>query len=194
MGKQMVCEQMEQVKPTAVSQADRLMSLTAKLLFDDAQWKPSHRWEKGWDFDQPVQARSYEDRPGTCRLPLQLPSDHCWRLGMIVYELITNSARQPSPMAAAQSGWSCIERVRTSNAASSTTDRPQPQFSLGTGSELSASWPEPSPGVSSISLDRTNKVHPDHSVVPRAAEKRPRTNPVVEGNRDTAGIPGRQEK
>ena len=25
--------------------------------------------------------------------PLQLQSDHCWRLGMIVYELITNSAR-----------------------------------------------------------------------------------------------------
>jgi two-component sensor histidine kinase len=25
--------------------------------------------------------------------PLQLPSDHCWLLGMIVYELITNSAR-----------------------------------------------------------------------------------------------------
>jgi two-component sensor histidine kinase len=25
--------------------------------------------------------------------PLQLPSDRCWRLGMIVYELITNAAR-----------------------------------------------------------------------------------------------------
>jgi two-component sensor histidine kinase len=25
--------------------------------------------------------------------PVQLPSDHCWRIGMIVYELITNSAR-----------------------------------------------------------------------------------------------------
>lgn len=25
--------------------------------------------------------------------PLQLPADHCWRLGMIVYELVTNAAR-----------------------------------------------------------------------------------------------------
>ena len=25
--------------------------------------------------------------------PLSIPSDRCWRLGMIVYELITNSAR-----------------------------------------------------------------------------------------------------
>ena len=43
-------------------------------------------------FDQ-VQARSYEDKHGGCRLPLRLQSDHCWRLGMIVYELITNAAR-----------------------------------------------------------------------------------------------------
>jgi two-component sensor histidine kinase len=25
--------------------------------------------------------------------PLQLPADHCWRLGMIVFELISNAAR-----------------------------------------------------------------------------------------------------
>ena len=33
----MAWEQMEQVKPEAVSQADKLMSLTAKLLFENGQ-------------------------------------------------------------------------------------------------------------------------------------------------------------
>ena len=29
--------------------------------------------------------------------PLQLPADHCWRLGMIVFELINNAARHAFP-------------------------------------------------------------------------------------------------
>jgi uncharacterized membrane protein YjjP (DUF1212 family) len=37
MSKQMACEQMEQIKPAAVSQADKLMSLAARLLFENGQ-------------------------------------------------------------------------------------------------------------------------------------------------------------
>ena len=47
--------------------------------------------------------------------PLSIPSDRCWRLGMIVYELITNSARHAFRGQKARFWFNCTPREILSN-------------------------------------------------------------------------------
>ena len=71
--------------------------------------------------------------------PVRLAADRCWRLGLIVHELIINSARQLFPETRARFELSYGASVQLRNVVSLMMDPPRQRLPWGEGSKSSAS-------------------------------------------------------
>jgi hypothetical protein len=87
--------------------------------------------------------------------PLQLPPERCWRLGMIVYELVTNAAGTRLATEMKKFVSSCRVLAVLLNAGS-TMAQPQQRFSEDAGSGSSTNWSKVSMDALNSGLDRAD--------------------------------------